>query len=179
MAPDIPSLKGQCDSFQVLIDAGYHNHYLTRLHHNGECRMPLHAEPPIRCEGVVAKNARLDKIAHEATREVPGQSLVTQLMCRDCGRPHPVLELKVTFDRRTSRLKRARACLECGGDVVATGFGSREEVNPAALPPHLADRTLRAIGVREGDVLGIRDSSGCRRYVEVDSRGGKAPGRER
>jgi len=166
-------------SFQIMLDAAYHNFYLTRLHYNGECRMPLHAEPVIRCEASVARNLRIEEFSGQGRLEVLGQSFVTQLVCRECGHPHFVLELRVSFERRQNRGKGARPCTECGGELVATGFGTSESVNAAALPPGLMCRTLGAIGVREGDVLGIRDEHGYRRYVEVDSRGEKTPGTRR
>lgn len=166
---------GDTQSFQVLIDAAHHNYYLTRLHYNGECRMPLHGDPPVRCVVSVPRSKRLDEFAGGGVLEVPGQSFVTQLICRDCAHQHKALELRASFERRLGRGKGAKPCPDCGGELAVTGFGVSESFNIDALPRQLARRTLGGIGVREGDVLGIHSSSGYRRFVEVDSRGGDTP----
>jgi adenylyltransferase/sulfurtransferase len=143
---------------EVVIDAAWHRHYVTRTRHNPNCRMPDHQ--PWRIDRLeVGRRVRLRDLFAAAQRRSPGsespalrvagQRFVTELSCPDCAavtRPVRLAERLRPSDTR---------CPGCGTELAVSGFARRDRIDASALSRRELARPLSALGVRDRDVLSI------------------------
>jgi molybdopterin-synthase adenylyltransferase len=155
-------LSGQTDRLaagnQVLLDANYHKHYVTRLPHNPLCRFD-HATWRIERLDVPLQMSLGDFFLiadglHATARSVALEAspVVTQLACVQCGRqPRGIFRL-------SSRLSaRDRKCAGCSGNLSPFGFGMLDRLERAELTQTDLRRSLASIGFRVADVLTVHD----------------------
>jgi hypothetical protein len=91
---------------------------------------------------------------------VVNQRFITHLTCRDCGHRRAYVKLRVSL-RNDGGYK----CDRCGGEMIGAGFDTIDELDAARLSAPTASRTLRSVGIREGDVVCVGRPGGRRRYV--------------
>jgi molybdopterin/thiamine biosynthesis adenylyltransferase len=170
-------LDGRFDTLaagrQILVDAAHHNHYVTRLTRNPECRFDHEvwsiSHGQIRSPAVaVAEALGLDS-ARQTERSakalwVEGKAFVRETACLRCGYRHKTFRLQ-------GRLRRAdHRCAECGGRMVAAGFEMIDRLDDT-LPGGALGRSLASLGLRAGDVVrvGLPGGEVCTYEIGCDS----------
>jgi adenylyltransferase/sulfurtransferase len=142
---------------QIVLDAAHHKHYLTALKLAIHCRFD-HEVWEIDRPGkgrrtlgdlFALARKRLADTGPLALR-VEGGAFVRRLTCRECDHARRTLRWAPTLHRSEGR------CRRCGGECFAAGFDMAERLDSAALSPRDRARSLRAIGLRAGDVVSIR-----------------------
>ncbi|MEJ2719736.1 MAG: ThiF family adenylyltransferase [bacterium] len=122
-------------------------------------RRPVHDET--RLPGIPQQPGQGETPADRAPRlRVVGQRFVTRLTCQNCGHGRAYVRLRVSL-----RSDGAYKCDRCGGDMIATGFDTADQLNAERLSLPTVSRTLRSIGIRDGDVICVSRPNGLRRYV--------------
>jgi hypothetical protein len=56
-------------------------------------------------------------------------------------------------------------CDRCGGEMTAAGFDTLDELDGANLSARTASRTLRSVGIRDGDIVCLSHASERPRYI--------------
>ncbi len=154
-------LNGQTDRLlvgrQVLLDASYHKHYLTRFRRNPNCRFDhqvwsidcLDAPPADLTLAQAIDLAGGEKGDTSVTLQVEGRGFVRAVNCTGCGCVRRILRL-------AGRLQPAdQVCPRCRGKTIAVGFETLEHVGAASLPGPLLDRSLESVGMRPGEVFSV------------------------
>jgi hypothetical protein len=153
---------------QVLINASWHKHYVTRFGHNPACRFDhrvWHIETiAVRPEKLtfgqsLAFGRQNKETAAVLAVRVAGQIFAKRATCRSCGHTRDV-DLRLTGRLRPGE----RRCAACGGEMGAMGFDMIEWLIPAELPGATLVRPLRSFGVRSGDVVTLRTAEGERHF---------------
>jgi molybdopterin/thiamine biosynthesis adenylyltransferase len=161
-------LNGSADDYgagrEILFDAAFGNLYVTSLERDPDCRMREHRFDPVIASPTCTVATELGTVVGgpaDGTRlRVIGQPFVKRLTCPDCGERRDFVRLKVSLRRYW--------CWNCHGEMVATGYDTRDELVVDALPPQMLGRSLHSIGVRAGDVLAVSGASGERKIVVGD-----------
>ncbi len=153
-------LEGQFDRLaagrQVVIDAQWHRHYVTRYRRNPECRFDHKSWIIDRL------HCRLDRFALEdALRlgdriELDRMPFLSRLTCSGCGLARSLLFLAPALSPT------ARSCAACGAAMTANGFGILEMID-SRQPQQILRRSLRDVGLRRGDVF----HAGNGKYFEI------------
>jgi molybdopterin/thiamine biosynthesis adenylyltransferase len=149
---------------ELVMEAAHGNLYVTRLQASPDCSFQGHRHGALvvggTCPGTTTVGRAIDSAAaatdgpgKPSRLRVIGQSFVTQLTCPQCGGYRDVLTLKPSL-RRAGQCR----CRQCGEQMVATGFGTRDELTVDALPPRTLNRSLNSVGLRHGDLLAIGGS---------------------
>jgi molybdopterin/thiamine biosynthesis adenylyltransferase len=163
--------------YEVFMEADYHNLYPTRLQVNPECRVQEHRSGSIKpLSGFETRSidstlgellrSEITTGESEATDDdaprlrVVGQRFITNLTCEDCGHRRSYVKLRVSLKSDGSY-----KCDRCGGEMIATGFDTTDELDGARLSTPTAGRTLRSVGIRDGDVVCVSRRHGQPRYV--------------
>ena len=145
---------------QLVVDAAHHKYYVTKLRRNPRCRFD-HATwriEPIKSHDMHFRLRGLLDLGRECVTADDGAILsvgvgrrfVTQLACPSCGGSRRVLRL---HDRLTPRRLR---CRHCDGAMVPAAFGLADGIHVSADEPRLLGRSLRSLGIRNGDVITLR-----------------------
>ncbi len=143
-------LLGQFDrntaGLQTVIDARWHQHYVTRFQRNPECRFDhnswkiekLYCRPDVfTIEDALQLGDRL---------ELERMPFVKKLTCPNCGHTRSLLYLAAALEPH------ARKCTLCGTVMRATGFDILESID-RQQPPEVLRRSLRKVGLRQGDIF--------------------------
>jgi molybdopterin/thiamine biosynthesis adenylyltransferase len=163
--------------YEVFMEADYHNVYPAKLQANTECRLSEHLtgsiKPPEGFEtrsidstlgellrSDVSEGASTDSQDDAPRLRVVNQRFATHLTCTDCGHRRGYVKLSVSLKNDGSY-----KCDRCGGEMVATGFDTLDELDGANLSAATASRTLRSVGIRDGDVVCLSRSKEQPRYV--------------
>jgi molybdopterin/thiamine biosynthesis adenylyltransferase len=142
-------------SRQVLVDVCHHQHYVTTFQRNPHCRfdhqvwaitpLPYQAND-LTLQQSFALRGKDDGEESPPALRLAGQTFVRQLTCFGCGQTKPVWR----FTRRLHQV------CGCGQALVAAGFDLQEWLAASELPPALKERSLRNLGVRDGDIITLR-----------------------
>lgn len=163
---------------QVLVDAKTHVLFRSTLPRNERCRLP-HL-PPIEVRDI---EARVDELTVSETCAlavpssnraplqlgVPMRSWVQRQVCRACGDVASIPTLR-------GRTPAPRSCPRCDGRLEVSGFDQQEELSSDDLGS-VAQRTLAELGLRNGELIGIKQSDEVR-YVAVSAPGDRASARD-
>ena len=144
---------------QIVLDARSQGQIVSRLVRNPNCRFAHRTwkicPVTIRSLGVTIGDL-LQKVGISAAQfdsaalELPGHTFVQTLACVDCQRKSS-RRLRIV-----RRLKgRAAQCPGCGGRMVAGGFDQIERVRVNQVTGSELRRSLRSVGFRDRDVLGV------------------------
>jgi molybdopterin/thiamine biosynthesis adenylyltransferase len=140
---------------EVVISAGHQTHFVTSYRRNEGCRFD-HRVWTIEKLGARAGgfsvgqlrglgNGR-EEVAPVQLR-VEGHRFNTRLRCAACGQVDDVLQL--------SGRSAAKDCRRCGDSLIPMGFYSYDRLDLAALPASTTHRSLRSVGLRDGDVFSV------------------------
>jgi molybdopterin/thiamine biosynthesis adenylyltransferase len=147
----------------ILVDARHGRSYPTTLVFNTTCLMPGHRDAPAAVIGECRDDIALGEILDGAgSLRVPGQSFATALTCGRCGDRCEEVRLIVSL-----RTRPAPVCSRCGGEMVASGFDTTDELRPADLPARVLSSSLRDLGIRPRDWLRASAPDGVARILEV------------
>jgi molybdopterin/thiamine biosynthesis adenylyltransferase len=155
-------LEGQLDRVavgrQVVVDAQWHHHYVTRYRHNPGCRFDH------RTWRIEKLHCRLDRFTvRDALRlgdriELERMPFITRLVCPGCGLARRLLFLAPALPPAS------RKCAGCGAAMTATGFDLLERLD-GLRPRSVLRRSLRSVGLRAGDVF----HAGNGKHYEIES----------
>jgi molybdopterin/thiamine biosynthesis adenylyltransferase len=150
---------------QVVIDAAFHRHYVTSFRRNPDCRFdhavwrlePLRGlKPTDRLEDLLAAGRRAVSGDASTRLMVEYHPWVNSLHCPFCGRGVKCVHV-------LGRL--ARRCPHCPGrQLIPSGFTTGDPID-ANSPGRILRRTLRAAGVRFGDVVRVETGNQEARFV--------------
>jgi hypothetical protein len=147
----------------TLLDARHRRYYATKLVFNPKCLMPGHCgatEAEVEeCRDDTSLSTVLD--GAQGLRVV-GQSFATALTCSRCGDRREEYRLNASL-----RSRPAAACGRCGGEMVASGFDTAEELHSKDLPAAVLSSTLRDLGIRHRDWIRAGGPDGVSRHLEV------------
>ncbi len=153
-------LKGQLDGVaagrQIAIDAQWHRHYVTRYQYNPGCRFDH------KSWAIKKLYCQMDRFTVEdALRlgdriELDRMPFINRLICSVCGLERSLLFLAPAIPPVL------RKCAACGAEMTATGFDLLERID-GRQPRGILRRSLRNIGLREGDVIRVGDG----KYFEI------------
>lgn len=156
---------------QLVIDARHHKQYLTAFRRNPSCRLFDH-EPwrirPLKLK--VSQSTLADLIALVKRKtdagttlrlSVAGKRFINTRICRGCG-----YQKRMSAFLRTSNGSGTK-CAGCGGLVFSTGGDVAEFLDLTTVPGAIKQRSLRAMGLRSGDVLSI-ESDHARAHYEIN-----------
>ena len=156
-------LKGEFDRVafgkQVLIDASHHKHYVTSFRRNPNCRFSGHDVWNIQRLSCSLKEFTLDQalklgpasVGGSVGLSLEGKPFVRRLACTGCGAARSLLRLECSL-RDTDR-----TCAKCGRRMVAGGFDFLERLSRAYVSRRELGRSLKRLGLRQGDVFTIGD----------------------
>lgn len=154
---------------QVVIVASHHRHYRTAHKRSARCRLGDHAVwaiEPLSLDRnhrtIGALFTRVEVAVGAATApelRVPGRQFAQRETCTHCDNSRPVL--------RALRAKDAECapCVHCSGPMVVTGFGVVETLSRTMLTPSERGRSLRSIGLRDGDVITVETTTTRRHFA--------------
>ena len=170
-------LSGRMDrvavSGQVLMDAAYHRHFVTRFGRNSRCKFD-HLVWDIRKFACAPRESTLgqalDLITDGAAAgavpvalRVEGDRFVTALRCGACGNRRKLLRLM----RRLTREQ--RTCAQCGAEIPAAGIEMQEDLERNALTPEACTLPLEALGLGFGDVFTLSGPRGASHHEICES----------
>jgi molybdopterin/thiamine biosynthesis adenylyltransferase len=168
-------LDGRVDraavSKQVLVDASYHKHYVTTFSRNPNCRFSGHEVWHIEALSRSIEEITLQqalKLAPAAGNgsaglRVEGRPFVKRLTCISCGAMRSVLRFEDSLSRRQSR------CSKCRQRMMPTGFDLVERLSADSVSQDVLARSLRALGLRPGEVFSVGDGDGEYHYEISDN----------
>jgi len=137
---------------ELYLDARHHQHYVTRLTRNPDCRFD-HATWQVVEVGALTLGEALalgDATLSTSELVVEREAFVAELSCWKCGQPWSVWKL------RSSLSPEDWVCECCGEISIPAGFDLVEQVSAARLSAELLRRPLSDFGLRPGDVFTIR-----------------------
>lgn len=145
---------------ELVMDAAHHTQFVTPRARNPACRFH-HQQWPIEILAGVTERSSLREALAAAQRawggdravslSLPGQSFARALRC-------PLgCETRNLFALSYRLRPVARICSQCGRVMFAAGFDQVEHLTASALNARLLRRSLRALGLRAGDVLVASD----------------------
>ena len=139
---------------QLVVDSAYHRHYVSSFQANPECRFDHQTwriedlPESSRTLGDSLALARGGNAGGTAWLRVEGQHFATALTCTGCGGRRSSIRLEVSL--RGSE----RTCRLCGARMAVRGWDMVSELTDQ-LPERTLNRTLRRIGLRNGDVASV------------------------
>lgn len=155
-------------SYQVFLDLRAHAYFKTNLQRNPECRLVDHQ--PWRIASACGPATELTLADLFALGDDDGvcvgrvlradRPFVRQLRCTTCARMRETVHLQDT--------RRAVSCRHCGSAMVAGALDLEAELAAASLEPRQLARTLRQVGLRDGDVVAVQVGHDMR-YLEIGS----------
>jgi Zn ribbon nucleic-acid-binding protein len=163
---------------QVVLATSHHRHFRTVHRRNPHCRFSDHAIWDIEPLTLERDERTLGALYAAVERHMgsgiglgvsmAGKHFVRRATCPQCGSSRPLLRLSrsTAVDERT--------CPDCLHPMVVTGFGVTELLSASTLTTADCDRSLRAIGLRDGDVITAHTQS-AHRHFELALRAVAAP----
>jgi len=144
---------------QVLIDASHHKQYVTSFRRNANCRFPGHDVWDIRMLNCSPAGFTLNqalKLGPSAASDpvsftLEGKPFVTRLSCVGCGGARSLLRLECSLNDKE------KTCARCGKRMVSGGFDFLERLTAACLSRSELARSVRRLGLRQGDVFSVGD----------------------
>jgi len=160
---------------RVLIDGQANSHTVTAFRANPDCRFDHQTWPiesaPVDAGGTIGQACELAGAGvagrSPVTIGMEGRPFVTAVQCLECGQSREILRLRGRL-RRTDQV-----CPSCGGKAAPVGFRMQDRLDAAASRSGVRRRSLRSVGVRDGDVL-ICNCNGHTRYYEIGATTGDA-----
>jgi molybdopterin/thiamine biosynthesis adenylyltransferase len=139
---------------EVLLDACFHRHFVTRLPRNPACRFDhrTFAVRELRRSPDSLTLADLFATGSDVLR-VEGQRFVRQWACASCQTAKDIFGL-------SDRIADSLTCPECGQRMRAIGFQTFNQLSAADVPDGLLTAPLSTLGFRAGDFLTGSDGSG-------------------
>lgn len=164
-------LEGNLDTSiagkQVLIDANFHRHYLTRLPYNSDCRFDhrvweieqLDQDPAqITLGEALALGGNGSSVnARIAFSFRPKVFLRKQYSCVSCG---TVTERVALREALPAHL----VCERCGERTEEETVGMAPELDASALDPSVLDHSMVSMGFRHGDVITVTGPDRTHRF---------------
>ena len=141
---------------ELYVDARHHQHYVTRLTRNPDCRFD-HATWEIVEVGALTLGEALalgDATLSTSELVVEREAFVAELSCWKCGQLWSVWKL------RSSLSPEDWVCERCGEISIPAGFDLIEQVSAVRVSAELLRRPLADFGLRPGDVFTIRARGG-------------------
>jgi len=159
-------LSGQ----QCLYNVRHHKQLLTSFRRRGDCRFD-HATWNIEAHPCDVDDSTLPQLLEDLTPAedhgqaveigIVAQPFAAALSCSDCGEQQQHVYCPV------SRLSPARRrCPRCMGKMKPRAIDRFDHIHLEQLPRSLRRRRLRSFGLRQGDVLSVRQGR-QQRYVEL------------
>ena len=170
------------DGHELLVNARWPKHVVTRCLRNPECRFPHEvwrieetgrapgelslaeafalALPDHRARGSLDIQRRVRD--RDLSLRVQGKPFVRLLRCQKCPNTHDVLRL-------AHRLHLSQyVCEQCKRqEMAAFGFDMSDHLAARGLPDAVLSRKLDSFGLEPGDVFTIRGASSAERHFEV------------
>lgn len=158
---------------ELMVDARWHQQYVSEQRRNPDCRFDHRVwriEP-------VAETATLgtalalaesppdagDSLV-EASICVEGKAFAARLTCAACGRVSAGPRLVgVSRGFGTARTP----CLDCGGELLATGFETTDRLVARELPAAVLRLTLSQVGLVSGEIFSLRGRKRERHFEVV------------
>lgn len=161
---------GDAGDLQVLVDAAHHRWYRTTSRRNPRCRvgdhgpwtlrdLPLALDAATLPDLFAGASVRLD--VRVATVGVVRRPFVRTLACPSCGDRREILRVDGTVERSALR------CARCEADRQALGFDLADDLGLEQVREEDRALSLRAVGVRRGDVLRVTDADGRIHHVAI------------
>ena len=149
---------------ELVIDAGSHKYFVTKLRRNTQCRFdhvtwqpaPIPAEWRTLADIARAASSGADR----SSLQVDGRAFVRAIACPACERR---IDLVLVEARASSVSLRCRGCdarIPLGWDALSDTLALN------GLSDELGRLSLRAIGMRHGDLIAVR-AGGEERHFEV------------
>lgn len=141
---------------QVLIDAKYHRHHVTKFRRNKDCRFDhkyweikyLDKKPgEIKLKDALALLSS-DK---DSFLFVEWNRFITKLKCRGCGGSNDILYL----GNRLS--KRRKKCRDCGDEMIPVGFYMKEKLYLSNVSGKYMNYPMLRLGFQSGDIFTVSD----------------------
>ena len=145
---------------ELYLDARHHQHYVTRLTRNSNCRFD-HETWTVVEVGALSLGEALelgDATPSASELAVEGAAFVGELTCRGCGRRWAPWKL------RRSLVQEDRVCRRCGEISVPAGFDLVDRLSAKRVPAELLRRPLSDLGLRPGEIFSIRARGGEAHY---------------
>lgn len=188
-------LRGDLDGLQagrqVLIGLRGHQHFISVHRRNPDCRFDHRIFAPEKISG--GRSLRSVLFRNPAPRErenslfsVPGQRLAVSAPCPRCGADWPVLQcvrdvfrpvdplpaaassIAASARRLRGDAGQAGTCPACGTAFAMHPFLLQDRVRASELPRSVLARSLRALGLRNGDLFTVTDDRGERHFLVAD-----------
>jgi len=149
---------------EVIVSARHQTHFVTRYRRNERCRFD-HRVWTIEKLGARAGRFSLGRLrglgngrgdAAPLQLRVEGHRINTRLRCPACGVIDDVLHL--------SGRPLVKDCRRCGDTLIPMGFYSCDRLDLAASPARTRRRSLRSVGLRDGDVFTLIDGEHERHF---------------
>ena len=155
---------------QVVVTAATHQHYVTAFRRISACRFDhavwrIHKLRRRAADLTLGQALALGRRGRRAVLKVPGEPIVLNLTCMKCGRARRLFRLS----RRLTARQLTCPKNGCKGEMVATADDLREGADPARTPARMLRRSVRGLGLRDGDVFAVCGADGAAHY-EIDMR---------
>lgn len=149
---------------ELYLDARHHQHYVTRLTRNPDCRFDHETWRASEVGNITLEEALglgdAPSSSGESSSElaVEGDALVGESSCRDCGRAWAPWKLRARLAPED------RVCAGCEKPLIPAGFDLVERLSAKRVPAEHLRRSLRDFGLRPGDVFSIHAQGGEAHY---------------
>ena len=139
---------------EVLIDAKFHRHFVTRLPRNAECRFDHRTLAVREFFGAPGRLTLAELFGPGAdVLRVEGQAFASQWACGACQ------TAKVAFGLR-DRIAGSIACPKCGNGMRAIGFHTLDRLTLADVPAGAMSAALSSLGFLAGDIFSTANDGG-------------------
>lgn len=149
LAEQGPGGAGGDQAFELLLDAGNHRFFRSRLTPSPGCRFSHGAAVAELLREHPAEVSLARVLEGAAGLEAEGDVFVRDLVCPGCGRQEPVLV------RRRALRESPRFCQGCGEEMLALGFTMREVLEPSMLVGDAGGVSLAGAGFEPGDIFRV------------------------
>jgi len=146
---------------QLLMDAAADRYYVSTRRRAPDCgfdHRPWSLQPLARGPGAITLREALrlvpSLIDQPARLRLDGDAFVHRLECPECNVSRRILFLAGRVDNA------ARVCPNCGASMVAPGIDTTDTLTLDQLAGVHRRLSLRALGLRAGDVFSIETSAG-------------------
>lgn len=132
---------------EVLIDAKFHRHFLTRLPRNADCRFDHRTLAVREYCGKPSALTLADLFGKDRDDlRVEGHTFATQWACGACQTAREMFGLR-------ERIAGSVACPKCGKGMRAVGFYTLDRLSPADVPKSAMSAPLSTLGFLSGDIF--------------------------
>ena len=132
---------------EVLIDAKFHRHFLTRLPRNADCRFDHRTLAVRQFFGAPSRLTLAELFRPDAgILRVEGHSFASQWACGACQTAKELFGLR-------DRIAGSVACPKCGNGMRAIGFHTLDRLSVADVPARAMSAPLSTLGFQAGDIF--------------------------